>query len=113
MRDQDHGQLKLPEAAEVDEDVGDEHRHGAVGEVDHARAAVLEDESLAEDGVGGARTEAEDQEESVAGHGASFMSRWCTRLGFRPSRGGRNSLRRSWSLAGQAREVALRGHPVG
>ena len=75
VRDQDHGQLELPEAAQVDEHVGDEHRHGAVGEVDHASAAVLEDQSLAEDGVGGAGAEAEDQEEDVAGHDVSFRSR--------------------------------------
>src|SRR6185503_3145583 len=62
----------------VDEDVGDEHGHGAVGEVDHASAAVLEDESLAEDGVGGAGAEPEDQEEEVAGHGVSGV--WSGRV---------------------------------
>ena len=75
VRDQDHRQLKLPEAAQVDEDVGDEHRHRAVREVNHAGAAVLQHESLAEDGVGGARAQAEDQEQGVAGHGVSFTSR--------------------------------------
>ena len=63
------GSSSSPEAAEVDEHVGDEHRHRAVGEVDHAGAAVLEDETLAEDGVGRAGAEAEDQEQDVAGHG--------------------------------------------
>ena len=68
------GQLELAEGAQVDEHVGDEHRHRAVGEVDHAGAAVLEDEALAEDRVGRAGAEAEDQEEDVAGHGVSFRS---------------------------------------
>jgi hypothetical protein len=91
MRDQDDRQLELPKAAEIDEDVGDEHRHRTVREVDHASTAVLEDEPLAEDGVGGARAEAEDQEQAVAGHGLSFSSRWYTRCGegsARPEAGG-------------------------
>src|SRR6185437_5980335 len=78
VRDQHHGQFELPEAAQVDEHVGDEHGHGAVGEVDHASAAGLEDEPLAEDGVGGAGAEPEDQEEEVAGHGVSGV--WSVRV---------------------------------
>jgi hypothetical protein len=74
VRDQHHGQLELSVAAQVDEDVGDEHRYRAVREVDHAGTAVLEHQPLAEDGVGGAGAQAEDQEEQVAGHDVSFTS---------------------------------------
>ncbi len=49
--------------AQVHEHVGDEHRHGPVSEVDDTAAAVLEYQAQAKDGVGGARAEAEDQEE--------------------------------------------------
>ena len=69
MGDDHHGQLELPERAEVHKYIGDEHRHGAVSKVDHAGAAVLEDETLAEDRVRRARAEAENEEQDVAGHG--------------------------------------------
>src|ERR1051326_732956 len=81
MRYEDDGKLELTEAAQVDEDVSDEHRHRAVGEVDYASAAVLEDKALTEDGEGGTGTQAENQEEQVAGHYVSFTSRRCTRRG--------------------------------
>ena len=69
MGDDHDGKLELTERAEVHEHVGDEHRHGPVGEVDDARAAVLEHEALAENRVSRAGAEAEDHKQDVAGHG--------------------------------------------
>ena len=69
MGDQDDWKLEFAVAAQVHEHVGDEHRHRAVGEVDDARAPVLEHETLAEDRVRRAGPEAKDEEEDVDGHG--------------------------------------------
>ncbi len=64
-----NGNGSVPCERRFDEHIGDEHRHGAVGKVHDTAAAVLEDESQPEDGESGARAEAEDQKEEVAGHG--------------------------------------------
>ena len=81
VRQHDPGQLQDTGRPQADENIGAIHGDGALGEVDHAGAAVFEHQAEPEDGVDRSPSESQQKEEQVRQHLVHLT--WRVRTGAR------------------------------